>query len=89
MFVPEDTCDNVHSQSRRMLMVSPEPSFWIHAVSVIGGLPSPLYLRVDSECADMLLLVHRAGKEATLPGLGQRKGQGWGKDRGQEQRWGR
>jgi First Longin domain of INTU, CCZ1 and HPS4 len=33
MFAPEDTCDNVHSQSRRMLMVSPEPGFWIHAVS--------------------------------------------------------
>lgn len=32
MFVPEDTCDNVHSLSRRMLMVSPEPGFWIHAV---------------------------------------------------------
>ncbi|KAH9074759.1 hypothetical protein EDB83DRAFT_2353141 [Lactarius deliciosus] len=33
LFVSEDTCDNVHSHSRRMLMVSPEPGFWIHAVS--------------------------------------------------------
>jgi hypothetical protein len=33
MFVPEDACDNVHSQSRRMIMVSPEPAFWIHTVS--------------------------------------------------------
>jgi hypothetical protein len=41
MFVPEDTCDNVHSQSRRMLMVSPEPGFWIHAVSLNRASPSP------------------------------------------------
>ena len=25
---------DVHSQSRRMIMVSPEPDFWIHAVSI-------------------------------------------------------
>ena len=61
MFVPEDTCDNVHSQSRRMLMVSPEPGFWIHAVSflilsfyVIRGLFPPFYPRVDSNCADVM-----------------------------------
>jgi hypothetical protein len=41
MFVPEDPCDNVHSQSRRMLMVSPEPGFWIHAVSFYVA---PLFL---------------------------------------------
>lgn len=35
MFVSEDACDNVHSQSRRMLMVSPEPGFWIHTVSFL------------------------------------------------------
>lgn len=39
MFVPEDTCDNVHSQSRRMLMVSPEPSFWIHACIELAKTP--------------------------------------------------
>lgn len=33
MFSPEDACSNVHSQCRRMIMVSPEPDFWIHAVS--------------------------------------------------------
>lgn len=50
MFVPEDTCDNVHSQSRRMLMVSPEPGFWVHAVSfniyTLSGTLPPLF-RVD------------------------------------------
>ncbi|KAF8498519.1 hypothetical protein F5888DRAFT_1794065 [Russula emetica] len=39
MFVPEDTCDNVHSQSRRMLMVSPEPGFWIHACIELAKTP--------------------------------------------------
>ena len=32
--MPEDACDNVHSQSRRMIMVSPEPGFWIHTVEL-------------------------------------------------------
>jgi hypothetical protein len=44
MFVPEDACDNVHSQSRRMLMVSPEPGFWIHTVRVLYPSPSPSFL---------------------------------------------
>ena len=38
MFDGDDTCENVHSQSRRMVMVSPEPDFWIHAVSMIVQL---------------------------------------------------
>ena len=33
--MPEDACDNVHSQSRRMIMVSPEPGFWIHTVELL------------------------------------------------------
>jgi len=34
MFNPGgEPCENVHSQTRRMVMVSPEPGFWIHAVS--------------------------------------------------------
>lgn len=33
MFNGSDTCESTHSQSRRMIMVSPEPNFWIHAVS--------------------------------------------------------
>lgn len=32
-FSAGDICNNVHSQSRRMVMVSPECDFWIHAVS--------------------------------------------------------
>ena len=34
MFNPGgEPCENVHSQTRRMVMISPEPGFWIHAVS--------------------------------------------------------
>ncbi|KAF9460520.1 hypothetical protein BDZ94DRAFT_1265778 [Collybia nuda] len=31
MFNANDPCNSVHSQSKRMIMVSPEPDFWIHA----------------------------------------------------------
>ncbi|KAH9167466.1 hypothetical protein EDB89DRAFT_2115562 [Lactarius sanguifluus] len=41
LFVSEDTCDNVHSHSRRMLMVSPEPGFWIHACVELAKTPRP------------------------------------------------
>jgi len=33
MFSPTEACSNIHSQSRRMIMLSPEPDFWIHGVS--------------------------------------------------------
>lgn len=34
MFNPGgEPCENVHSHTRRMVMISPEPSFWIHVVS--------------------------------------------------------
>ncbi|KAH9978321.1 hypothetical protein BJV74DRAFT_859937 [Russula compacta] len=39
MFVSGDACDNVHSQSRRMIMVSPEPGFWIHACIELAKTP--------------------------------------------------
>lgn len=32
MFNAQSLCDSVHSQSRRMVVVSPEPNFWMHAV---------------------------------------------------------
>ncbi|KAF8916240.1 hypothetical protein CPB85DRAFT_348549 [Mucidula mucida] len=31
IFTAEDQCNNVHSQGRRMIMVSPEPDFCVHA----------------------------------------------------------
>ncbi|TRM65493.1 hypothetical protein BD626DRAFT_488943 [Schizophyllum amplum] len=34
-------CDNVHSQSKRMLMVSPERDFWIHAAIELARVPRP------------------------------------------------
>ncbi|KDR80671.1 hypothetical protein GALMADRAFT_91189 [Galerina marginata CBS 339.88] len=39
LFNPEDSCDNVHSQSKRMIMVSPEPDFWIHAGVEVAKVP--------------------------------------------------
>ncbi|KAG5649611.1 hypothetical protein H0H81_002856 [Sphagnurus paluster] len=39
MFTGIDTCNNVHSQSKRMIMVSPEPDFWIHAGVEVGKVP--------------------------------------------------
>jgi hypothetical protein len=34
LFTDEGACDNVHSQQKRMIMISPEPKFWLHAVSM-------------------------------------------------------
>ncbi|KAJ7763534.1 hypothetical protein DFH07DRAFT_812389 [Mycena maculata] len=39
MFNAEDPCNNVHSQTKRMLMVSPEPNFWIHAGVEVAKTP--------------------------------------------------
>ncbi|KAF8966338.1 hypothetical protein BDZ97DRAFT_1809094 [Flammula alnicola] len=39
LFDSESSCDNVHSQSRRMVMVSPEPGFWIHAGVEVAKVP--------------------------------------------------
>ncbi|OBZ73855.1 Vacuolar fusion protein CCZ1 [Grifola frondosa] len=41
MFNPEEPCENVHSQSRRMVMLSPEPNFWIHACVEVAKTPRP------------------------------------------------
>lgn len=39
MFNANDACNSVHSQSRRMVMVSPEPDFWIHACVEVPKVP--------------------------------------------------
>ncbi|KAF7326912.1 hypothetical protein MVEN_02585100 [Mycena venus] len=39
MFNADDACNNVHSQTKRMVMVSPEPDFWIHAGIEIAKTP--------------------------------------------------
>ncbi|KAJ2930830.1 hypothetical protein H1R20_g6261, partial [Candolleomyces eurysporus] len=31
LFNPNDKCESIHSQSRRIILVSPEPNFWINA----------------------------------------------------------
>ncbi|KAF5383614.1 hypothetical protein D9615_003725 [Tricholomella constricta] len=39
LFNGTDSCDNVHSQSKRLVMVSPEPEFWIHAGVEVAKVP--------------------------------------------------
>ncbi|KAI5895317.1 uncharacterized protein SCHCODRAFT_02665679 [Schizophyllum commune H4-8] len=40
-FNASEPCDNVHSQTKRMLMLSPEPDFWIHAAIELARVPKP------------------------------------------------
>ncbi|KAI8974529.1 hypothetical protein BD414DRAFT_468058 [Trametes punicea] len=54
MFNPGVHCENVHSQARRMIMLSPEPNFWIHAVSTVS---SPWRMR------EYLHVGHRTAEE--------------------------
>ncbi|OJA10703.1 hypothetical protein AZE42_01056 [Rhizopogon vesiculosus] len=42
IFHPADSCHNVHSQSRRMVMLNPEPDFWIHASIELPKTPRSL-----------------------------------------------
>ncbi|KIP08810.1 hypothetical protein PHLGIDRAFT_87678 [Phlebiopsis gigantea 11061_1 CR5-6] len=42
MFSSSAVCENTHSQSRRMIMVSPEPDFWIHACLELAKSPRPI-----------------------------------------------
>ncbi|KAG6811705.1 hypothetical protein H0H92_006212 [Tricholoma furcatifolium] len=39
IFNGADMCNNVHSQSKRLIMVSPEPNFWIHAGLEVAKVP--------------------------------------------------
>ncbi|KAF8449051.1 hypothetical protein L210DRAFT_3640648 [Boletus edulis BED1] len=39
LFHSTDPCQNVHSQSRRMVMVSPEPNFWMHVAIELAKTP--------------------------------------------------
>ncbi|KAH0836641.1 hypothetical protein J3R83DRAFT_8359 [Lanmaoa asiatica] len=39
IFHSTDPCQNVHSQSRRMVMVSPEPNFWMHMAIELAKTP--------------------------------------------------
>ncbi|KAI0334536.1 hypothetical protein GY45DRAFT_1343283 [Cubamyces sp. BRFM 1775] len=42
MFNAGVPCENVHSQARRMIMLSPEPNFWIHACYEVAKTPRQL-----------------------------------------------
>ncbi|KAL5492528.1 hypothetical protein ACEPAI_3975 [Sanghuangporus weigelae] len=39
IFDPKASCESVHSQSRRMIMISPEPNFWMHACFELEKVP--------------------------------------------------
>ncbi|KAA1470309.1 hypothetical protein DENSPDRAFT_858370 [Dentipellis sp. KUC8613] len=39
IFAQGAPCDNVHGQTRRMLMLAPEPDFWIHACVELAKTP--------------------------------------------------
>ncbi|KAF4570082.1 hypothetical protein EYR36_009888 [Pleurotus pulmonarius] len=41
MFNTNEPCNNIHSQSRRMIMLSPEPNFWIHACVEVAKSTKP------------------------------------------------
>ncbi|KAF9499338.1 hypothetical protein BDN71DRAFT_1384028 [Pleurotus eryngii] len=41
MFNADEPCNNTHSQSRRMIMLSPEPNFWIHACVEVAKSTKP------------------------------------------------
>lgn len=58
-------CENVHSQSRRMIMVSPEPDFWIHAVSVLHLFVLVLGNMKESDWSSRSSSVPRACKNAS------------------------
>ncbi|KAL5536785.1 hypothetical protein ACEPAF_608 [Sanghuangporus sanghuang] len=39
IFDPRASCESVHSQSRRMIMLSPEPNFWMHSCFELEKVP--------------------------------------------------
>ncbi|KAJ8495807.1 hypothetical protein ONZ45_g12690 [Pleurotus djamor] len=41
MFNANEACNSIHSQTRRMVMFSPEPDFWIHACVEVAKIVKP------------------------------------------------
>ncbi|KAJ8518334.1 hypothetical protein ONZ45_g4607 [Pleurotus djamor] len=41
MFNSNEACNSIHSQTRRMVMFSPEPDFWIHACVEVAKIVKP------------------------------------------------
>ncbi|KAF9563073.1 hypothetical protein CPC08DRAFT_741944 [Agrocybe pediades] len=39
LFNTTDACDSIHSQAKRLILVSPEPNFWIHAGVELAKYP--------------------------------------------------
>ncbi|EGN96655.1 hypothetical protein SERLA73DRAFT_75532 [Serpula lacrymans var. lacrymans S7.3] len=49
IFSSTDSCQNVHSQSKRMVMVNPEPDFWIHAAVELARTPRKPVVNVKNK----------------------------------------
>ena len=49
MFSAGVPCETVHSQGRRMVMFSPEPNFWMHAVSIVPRAILPHYFVIVAD----------------------------------------
>lgn len=49
LFDSASSCENVHSQSRRMIMLSPESNFWIHACVELAKTPRPAVTKGKSK----------------------------------------
>ncbi|KNZ79607.1 Vacuolar fusion protein CCZ1 like protein [Termitomyces sp. J132] len=60
-----DICNNVHSQSKRLIMVSPEPNFWIHASVELAKVPRAPLEKGKGKSKDKLKSSER-GKEKGL-----------------------
>ncbi|KAF7309999.1 hypothetical protein MIND_00372700 [Mycena indigotica] len=52
MFNPDEPCNNIHSQTKRLIMVSPEPDFWIHAGIETARTPKPSVDKGKSKVKD-------------------------------------
>ncbi|EKM81708.1 hypothetical protein AGABI1DRAFT_35666 [Agaricus bisporus var. burnettii JB137-S8] len=52
MFNGESPLDTVHSQTRRMVMISPEPNFWIHACVELAKTPRVMQDKGKSKTKD-------------------------------------
>ncbi|KAH9941515.1 hypothetical protein B0H21DRAFT_780155 [Amylocystis lapponica] len=49
MFNADEQCENVHSQTRRMIMVSPEPNYWIHACFEVAKTPRSTQMKTKNK----------------------------------------
>ncbi|KAJ3792528.1 hypothetical protein GGU11DRAFT_802782 [Lentinula aff. detonsa] len=66
MFNADTGCENVHSQTRRMIMVFPEPDFCIHAGVELAKVPRPMAPTSKSRGKEPTVKSILKGKEKEL-----------------------